>query len=503
MSALEVPVTESNMAVSHLWEPIDNLPAEWETLCREDLHAVRDEWESDRTLIKDPDKVSKFQERLANLWAIETGVIEGLYPGDRGLTVALLETGLGALGQFAAEGRLTRDARALIEDQRAALDMVMDVIGGTRALTSGYIKELHHRLTLNQEYAEAVDQFGTRFKATLIKGEWKSLPNNPTRPDGALHEYCPPDFVQDEIEQLLRWHDEHESQRVCAEVEAAWLHHRFTQIHPFQDGNGRVARALTAAVFLKHGYLTLVIRDKEHRERYLVALEAADGGDLRPLVDLFTDIQLSDLRDAMDFVRSLRGEPLLEVAQSVAERARRRQTEEVTRAEAETGQLVELALLRLEEVAAELERQFKREGVHLETRTDRDAPDTQEYWTWQVIESAQHDYYVDTRKFRRWVRLRLRLPDLEQRPTNIFFSFHAVGQAADLRSVTCFLSTSLEREGESYASDSAGRWDFELASATPFRYRTRALRVDDVKDRFRPWLEDAITSAVDLWGRRL
>ena len=37
--------------------------------------------------------------------------------------------------------------------------------------------------------------------------------------------------------------------RTAREIEATWLHHRFTQIHPFQDGNGRVARALASLVF--------------------------------------------------------------------------------------------------------------------------------------------------------------------------------------------------------------------------------------------------------------
>lgn len=37
----------------------------------------------------------------------------------------------------------------------------------------------------------------------------------------------------------------------------------FAQIHPFIDGNGRVARALSSAVFLKAGYLVLVVRDED------------------------------------------------------------------------------------------------------------------------------------------------------------------------------------------------------------------------------------------------
>jgi Fic family protein len=39
---------------------------------------------------------------------------------------------------------------------------------------------------------------------------------------------------------------------------AAWLHHRFISIHPFEDGNGRVARALTLLVLLKANYAPLV-----------------------------------------------------------------------------------------------------------------------------------------------------------------------------------------------------------------------------------------------------
>ena len=238
------------------------------------------------------------------VWAIETGIIERLYEVDRGVTIALAEVGLEAMERFHADGQLTGEARSLIEDQRSALDMVMDLVGGQRELTSSYIRELHRGLTEHQDTRDAIDAQGRRFAAPLLKGEWKRLPNNPIRPDGRVHEYCPPEFVQDEIDQLLAWRaSTNETQGVCPEVEAAWLHHRFSQIHPFEDGNGRVARALTAAVFLKSDYLVLVIRDEEHRDPYLDALEAADGGDLKPLVDLFADVQAADLADALSLVR--------------------------------------------------------------------------------------------------------------------------------------------------------------------------------------------------------
>ena len=288
--------------IAHHWQPIADLPPEWGDLCRPDLHEVHERWMAARRRLDDPDRVRQVQERLMTVWAIETGIIERLYSVDRGVTIALAEVGLDAMERFRADGRITLEARLLIEDQRAALEMVMDLVGGQRVLTSSYIRELHRGLTEHQDTRDAIDAQGRRFAAPLLKGEWKRLPNNPIRSDGRVHEYCPPEFVQDEMDRLLAWHKEHEAAGVCPEVEGAWLHHRFAQIHPFEDGNGRVARALAAAVFLHADYLVPVIRDEEHREPYLDALEAADGGDLRPLVGLLVDVEATDLADALTII---------------------------------------------------------------------------------------------------------------------------------------------------------------------------------------------------------
>lgn len=62
----------------------------------------------------------------------------------------------------------------------------------------------------------------------------------------------------------------------------ARLHHDFTLIHPFDDGNGRVVRLLLNAVLLRVGLLPLVIRSPDRR-RYLDVIAQSDAGDSLPL----------------------------------------------------------------------------------------------------------------------------------------------------------------------------------------------------------------------------
>lgn len=60
---------------------------------------------------------------------------------------------------------------------------------------------------------------------------------------------------------------------------AAYLHHRFVQIHPFIDGNGRVARLLTNLYLIALGYPPIVLKTEE-RGKYYKFLRAAESGNL-------------------------------------------------------------------------------------------------------------------------------------------------------------------------------------------------------------------------------
>jgi Fic family protein len=479
--------------ISHSWDPITDLPPDWQTFARPDLDETLKLWKAEQQSIRDPAKVERLQERLATRWAIETGVLEKLYTIDRGTTETLVDLGLEAIQQFSTTGRISQHAAKLIQDQRAALDFVFAYLREERELTTSYIKELHQLLLRNQDRTEAVDQFGNRFQVELRRGEWKQLPNNPLTPDGTIHEYCPPDFVQDEMDSLLRLHREHELAEVRPEVEAACLHHRFTQIHPFQDGNGRVARALSTLVFLRAGFLPLVIRDQEHRESYLQALEAADGGDLAPLVSLFANVQSRDLEDAITFVREMRGEGIHEVGRAAADAVKRRIQQDEALIAATTERLLTIAENRFHEIRADLERSFDEAAIRLDAVVTRSNDETESWWYQQIVSAArEYNYYADLGRSRRWVRLRLRVPSVNIPTWYIVVSFHHKEQRAGLMAAVVFLTSS-----EAGVEDPR---PVILGANNEFTYSSRSDRSDE---GFHTWLDAALTRVLQEWQSRI
>lgn len=246
------------------------------------MREIAKEWQDLRTQAGDSRAFQISYEEILRLWSVETGEIEGLYDIERGVTETLLTEGFdsSALGPGATDD--PERTRQMLKDHREALDLVFAFIKTERELSVGFIHELHAALTQSQSSVQAQDVHGNRTAVPLTHGKFKTLPNYPRR-GNLVFEYCPPEQTASEMDRLVAMAQGYLSDSVPPEVLAAWLHHRFTQIHPYQDGNGRVARALATIVLVKAGLGPFTV-DVQNKARYLDRLEDADRGDLRPLV---------------------------------------------------------------------------------------------------------------------------------------------------------------------------------------------------------------------------
>ena len=289
----------SRLSIRHKWKEISDLPEDLDSLRDRELESLCEVWAKEKESIGDDKRVRDFNAELAREWAIETGIVEGVYTLDRGITQTLIERGIDSA--YIPHNATNRDPELvarIIQNHAEVLEGLFAFVTGERGLSTSYVKELHSALLRNQDTVTVFNSSGQPFETRLERGLYKTMPNNPLRPDGTLHEYCPPEHVAAEMDRLIEFHYLHERCGIRPHVEAAWLHHAFTQIHPFQDGNGRVARAIASLVFIKGGFFPLVV-NRDDREKYIDALESADDGDLSPLVRLFSQIQKRALTKAI------------------------------------------------------------------------------------------------------------------------------------------------------------------------------------------------------------
>lgn len=491
---------------AYRWHPITDLPRDWNEFASDELRSLSGVWQEQRARLEGGHAFKQFNERLCRQWAIETGIIEGLYDIDRGTTELLIEHGL--VEEMLSHGSTNRPAHEVIQvlrDQQDALEGLFAFITQQRDLSTSYIKEVHSALTRHQTHVDARDQFGTAVRAPVIRGDWKQMPNNPTRPDGEIHEYAPPEQVASEMDRLVAMHREHSAQGVPPEIEAAWLHHRFTQIHPFQDGNGRVARALASLIFLRAGWFPLVVT-RDDRAAYIQALERSDTSDLPGLVTLFVKIQKRAFVQALslsDQVLSGR-ESASQVISAARDRLLARQTarmEEWTRAleraERMADRLSDIALHATEELAQEVNPTLQSVERAYRAYAQRSTDANSGWYHYQVVSAARDlGYFADTRWYASWVRLRL----VEERQTDIFVSLHSLGhEPIGVMAASAFI----EFRDRDRSDDEEPRVEGPYVLCEEVFQFAHNEGADAVERRFREWLDDSLVAGLDQWRRQL
>ena len=182
-----------------------------------------------------------------------------------GNTLTLRET------QLVIEEGITVGGKSIAETLEAknhpeAIEFVEKLVEAKNEVTEDVVLQVHKLIMAN--IAEDAGQYRT-MGVRITGASFMPPPSSQVRP---------------RMNELLKWLKENPDEHTPIEV-AAVFHHRFVQIHPFSEGNGRAARLLMNAILMKNGYPFIAIVPNFDRPRYLRTLMEADLGNTSSFVN--------------------------------------------------------------------------------------------------------------------------------------------------------------------------------------------------------------------------
>jgi hypothetical protein len=264
-----------------------------------------------------------------------------------------------------------------------------------------------------------------------------------------------------------------------------------------------VARAIASLVFLKAGLFPLVIRDAD-REAYITSLEAADQGDLGPLVGIFAKRQ----RDAILLALGLEqqasharhAEQIISSAIHVLRDRFKAEVERVSAVYPVADRLREVAAQRLGEISDVLTNELRsvtppnHVPYSANVRSADSKAPTRTYFYNQIIEVAKaFGYFVNVEKHRSWTRLQIKT----ETTFEVVVSFHGYGHGDSgvmAASAISFLRVPSE--------DGTGTEVVNARAACPDLFQFNyAEPQESIERRFREWLEAALAIALAEWKR--
>ena len=156
------------------------------------------------------------------------------------------------------------------------LKMITEEVKEKHPLTETFIRQLHHTL-LREDYTVYTTLLGGIQSSYVVHaGRYKTRPNSVITRYGERFEYASPEETPALMHDLVQWYNDAESSGNYTAVELASLfHYRYIRIHPFEDGNGRIARLMVNYILSRHGWPMIVVRSR-NKHSYLEALHQAD-----------------------------------------------------------------------------------------------------------------------------------------------------------------------------------------------------------------------------------
>ena len=215
----------------------------------------------------------KDQERLNRRFIVDFNYNSNHIEGNT-LTYGQTEILL-LLGKVIGEADL-RDVQEMTASNVGLLMMIEEATVKGAPLTQNFIRNLHKTI-LREDYTVYCNLPGGMQTSYVIHaGQYKTRPNSVITRYGDKFEYASPEETPGLMGDLVDWYNAAEREGKLSPVElAALFHYRYIRIHPFEDGNGRIARLMVNYILTRHDYPMIVIRSRGKSE-YLEALHRAD-----------------------------------------------------------------------------------------------------------------------------------------------------------------------------------------------------------------------------------
>ncbi len=154
--------------------------------------------------------------------------------------------------------------------------MSVEAIDQSKPLTQNFIRTLHRTLLREDYTVYRTLPGGVQTSYVIHAGQYKTRPNSVITRYGDRFDYASPEETPALMTELVDWFNQTEQDGSLSPADLAILfHYRYIRIHPFEDGNGRIARLLMNYILSRHGYPMIVVRSRLKSD-YLEALHKAD-----------------------------------------------------------------------------------------------------------------------------------------------------------------------------------------------------------------------------------
>jgi len=144
---------------------------------------------------------------------------------------------------------------------------------------------------LNNKLLEKVNGILTKNTGVVYGGRIRFFD---VKIEGSKHVPPPNEEVKKHLLNMYKWYSANKNKLHPFEL-ATIIHAKLTWIHPFEDGNGRSARAIMNWLLIKKGYPMFFI-PFEKREEYYMTLEEFDKGDYNKYIARMLGLIIDQVR---------------------------------------------------------------------------------------------------------------------------------------------------------------------------------------------------------------